>query len=347
MQFPPFSRRQLLNALASSGLALAASTTAAPDLAQAGHTTVRLLNVSYDPTRELYQDINQAFAASYRQSTGTSVQVRQSHGGSGKQALSVLNGMKADVVTLALAADIDQRAQARLLPADWQKRLPQNSTPYRGTIVFLVRRGNPKAIRDWGDLVKPGVSVITPNPKTSGGARWNYLAAWGYALHHNNGDQAKAQEFVKALYKNVEVLDSGARGATNTFVERGIGDVLIAWENEALLATNELGKDKFEIVTPSESILAEPTVSVVDKVVEKKDTKAVAEAYLKYLYSPEGQAIAAKNFYRPRDPAVAKKYESVFPKLKLFTIDDEFGGWTKAQKEHFSNGGTFDQISQR
>ncbi|VUC91412.1 periplasmic sulfate binding protein [Salmonella sp. NCTC 11881] len=230
---------------------------------------------------------------------------------------------------------------------NWIKRLPDNSAPYTSTIVFLVRKGNPKQIHDWNDLIKPGVSVITPNPKSSGGARWNYLAAWGYALHHNNNDQAKAQDFVKALFKNVEVLDSGARGSTNTFVERGIGDVLIAWENEALLATNELGKDKFEIVTPSESILAEPTVSVVDKVVEKKDTKAVAEAYLKYLYSPEGQEIAAKNFYRPRDADVAKKYDDAFPKLKLFTIDEVFGGWAKAQKDHFANGGTFDQISKR
>ena len=250
-------------------------------------------------------------------------------------------------VTLALAYDVDAIAERGRIDKNWLKRLPDNSAPYTSTIVFLVRKGNPKQIHDWNDLIKPGVSVITPNPKSSGGARWNYLAAWGYALHQNHGDQAKAQEFVKALYKNVEVLDSGARGSTNTFVERGIGDVLIAWENEALLATNELGKDKFEIVTPSESILAEPTVSVVDKVVDKKGTRQVAEAYLKYLYSPEGQEIAAKNFYRPRDPNVAKKYANEFPKLKLFTIDQEFGGWTKAQKEHFSNGGTFDQISQR
>lgn len=256
-------------------------------------------------------------------------------------------GLKPTWLPWALAYDVDSIAERGRIDKNWIKRLPDNSAPYTSTIVFLVRKGNPKQIHDWNDLVKPGVSIITPNPKSSGGARWNYLAAWGYALHHNNGDQAKAQAFVKALYKNVEVLDSGARGATNTFVERGIGDVLIAWENEALLATHELGKDKFEIVTPGESILAEPTVSVVDKVVEKKETKAVAEAYLKYLYSPEGQEIAAKNYYRPRDPAVAKKYESVFPKLKLFTIDEEFGGWAKAQKEHFSNGGTFDQISKR
>lgn len=242
---------------------------------------------------------------------------------------------------------MDAIAERGRIDKEWIKRLPDNSAPYTSTIVFLVRKGNPKQIHDWNDLIKPGVSVITPNPKSSGGARWNYLAAWGYALHHNNNDQAKAQDFVRALYINVEVLDSGARGSTNTFVERGIGDVLIAWENEALLAANELGKDKFEIVTPSESILAEPTVSVVDKVVEKKGTKEVAEAYLKYLYSPEGQEIAAKNYYRPRDAEVAKKYENAFPKLKLFTIDEEFGGWTKAQKEHFANGGTFDQISKR
>ncbi|CCK06706.1 Sulfate-binding protein Sbp [Cronobacter sakazakii 696] len=310
---------------------------------------VQLLNVSYDPTREFYEQYNKAFSAHWKKETGDNVVVRQSHGGSGKQATSVINGIKADVVTLALAYDVDAIAERGRIDKNWIKRLPDNSAPYTSTIVFLVRKGNPKQIKDWNDLVKPGVSVITPNPKSSGGARWNYLAAWGYALHHNNGDQAKAQEFVKALYKNVEVLDSGARarGATNTFVERGIGDVLIAWENEALLAANELGKDKFEIVTPSESILAEPTVSVVDKVAQEKGTQAVAEAYLKYLYSPEGQEIAAKNFYRPRDAQVAAKYESTFPKLKLFTIDDVFGGWTKAQQTHFANGGTFDQISQR
>ena len=305
---------------------------------------IQLLNVSYDPTRELYEQYNKAFSAHWKQQTGDNVVIRQSHGGSGKQATSVINGIEADVVTLALAYDVDAIAERGRIDKEWIKRLPDNSAPYTSTIVFLVRKGNPKQIHDWNDLIKPGVSVITPNPKSSGGARWNYLAAWGYALHHNNNDQAKAQDFVRALYKNVEVLDSGARGSTNTFVERGIGDVLIAWENEALLAANELGKDKFEIVTPSESILAEPTVSVVDKVVEKKGTKEVAEAYLKYLYSPEGQEIAAKNYYRPRDAEVAKKYENAFPKLKLFTIDEEFGGWTKAQKEHFANGGTFDQI---
>ncbi|MBV8873794.1 MAG: sulfate ABC transporter substrate-binding protein [Metakosakonia sp.] len=308
---------------------------------------IQLLNVSYDPTRELYEQYNKAFSAHWKQETGDNVTIRQSHGGSGKQATSVINGLDADVVTLALAYDVDAIAERGSIDKNWIKRLPDNSAPYTSTIVFLVRKGNPKQIHDWNDLIKPGVSIITPNPKSSGGARWNYLAAWGYALHQNGGDQAKAQEFVKALYKNVEVLDSGARGATNTFVERGIGDVLIAWENEALLATNELGKDKFEIVTPSESILAEPTVSVVDKVVEKKGTQKVAEAYLKYLYSPEGQEIAAKNFYRPRDKDVAAKYANEFPKLKLFTIDDVFGGWTKAQKEHFSNGGKFDEISKR
>ena len=299
---------------------------------------IQLLNVSYDPTRELYEQYNKAFSAHWKQQTGDNVVIRQSHGGSGKQATSVINGIEADVVTLALAYDVDAIAERGRIDKEWIKRLPDNSAPYTSTIVFLVRKGNPKQIHDWNDLIKPGVSVITPNPKSSGGARWNYLAAWGYALHHNNNDQAKAQDFVRALYKNVEVLDSGARG---------IGDVLIAWENEALLVANELGKDKFEIVTPSESILAEPTVSVVDKVVEKKGTKEVAEAYLKYLYSPEGQEIAAKNYYRPRDAEVAKKYENAFPKLKLFTIDEEFGGWTKAQKEHFANGGTFDQISKR
>jgi len=308
---------------------------------------IQLLNVSYDPTRELYDEYNKAFSAHWKQQTGDNVTIRQSHGGSGKQATSVINGIEADVVTLALAYDVDAIAERGRVDKDWIKRLPNNSAPYTSTIVFLVRKGNPKQIQDWNDLIKPGVSVITPNPKSSGGARWNYLAAWGYALHHNNNDPVKAQEFVKNLFANVEVLDSGARGSTSTFVERGIGDVLIAWENEALLATRELGKDKFEIITPSESILAEPTVSIVDKVVDKKGTKEVAEAYLNYLYSPEGQEIAAKNYYRPRLPEVAAKYESTFPKLKLYTIDEEFGGWTKAQKDHFSNGGTFDQISKR
>ncbi|NDJ55522.1 sulfate ABC transporter substrate-binding protein [Enterobacteriaceae bacterium 4M9] len=308
---------------------------------------IQLLNVSYDPTRELYEAYNKAFSAHWKQQTGDNVVIRQSHGGSGKQATSVINGIEADVVTLALAWDVDAIAQRGRIDKDWIKRLPDNSAPYTSTIVFLVRKGNPKQIHDWNDLVKPGVSIITPNPKSSGGARWNYLAAWGYALHHNNNDKAKAQEFVKALYKNVEVLDSGARGATNTFVERGIGDVLIAWENEALLATKQLGVDKFEIVTPSESILAEPSVSVVDKVVDKKGTRDVANAYLKYLYSPEGQEIAAKNYYRPRDKQVAAKYEGEFPKLKLYTVDQVAGSWAQAQKEHFASGGVFDQISQR
>lgn len=308
---------------------------------------IQLLNVSYDPTREFYQEYNQAFSKHWQEQTGDKVTVRQSHGGSGKQATSVINGIEADVVTLALAYDVDAIAERGRIDKDWIKRLPDNSAPYTSTIVFLVRKGNPKQIHDWSDLVKPGTSVITPNPKTSGGARWNYLAAWAYALEHNNNDQAKAQEFVKQLYKNVEVLDSGARGATNTFVERGIGDVLIAWENEALLAVNEVGKDQSDIITPSISILAEPTVSVVDKVVDKRGTREVADAYLKYLYSPEGQTIAAKNYYRPRDPAVAAKFAKEFPQLKLITIDDVFGGWTKAQQVHFATGGVFDEISKR
>ncbi|CQJ34606.1 sulfate ABC transporter substrate-binding protein [Yersinia enterocolitica] len=308
---------------------------------------IQLLNVSYDPTREFYQEYNQAFSKHWQEQTGDKVTVRQSHGGSGKQATSVINGIEADVVTLALAYDVDAIAERGRIDKDWIKRLPDNSAPYTSTIVFLVRKGNSKQIHDWSDLVKPGTSVITPNPKTSGGARWNYLAAWAYALEHNNNDQAKAQEFVKQLYKNVEVLDSGARGATNTFVERGIGDVLIAWENEALLAVNEVGKDQFDIITPSISILAEPTVSVVDKVVDKRGTREVADAYLKYLYSPEGQTIAAKNYYRPRDPAVAAKFAKEFPQLKLITIDDVFGGWTKAQQVHFATGGVFDEISKR
>ncbi|PKE27751.1 sulfate transporter subunit [Rahnella sp. AA] len=308
---------------------------------------IQILNVSYDPTRELYEQYNKAFSKYWQGKTGDTVTVRQSHGGSGKQATSVINGIEADVVTLALAYDVDAIAERGRIDKNWITRLPDNSAPYTSTIVFLVRKGNPKQIHDWNDLIKPGVSIITPNPKTSGGARWNYLAAWGYALHHNNNDKAKAQDFVKALYKNVEVLDSGARGATNTFVERGIGDVLIAWENEALLATKEVGKDKFEIVTPSESILAEPTVSVVDKVVDKRGTRDVAQAYLKYLYSPEGQTIAAENYYRPRDPAVEKKFDAEFPKLKLFTIGDVAGTWAQAQKDHFATDGIFDQITKR
>ena len=308
---------------------------------------VSLLNVSYDPTRELYQDFNQAFAKYWKAKTGQTITVEQSHGGSSKQARAVIDGLQADVVTLALAYDIDAISQnAGLLPADWQKRLPQNSTPYTSTIVFLVRKGNPKHVKDWDDLVRPGISVITPNPKTSGGARWNYLAAWGYALKQPGGTEQTAQDFVKRLYKNVPVLDSGARGSTTTFVQREIGDVLIAWENEAFLSIKELGPDKVEIVVPSQSILAEPPVSIVDKVVDKKGTRKVAEAYLEYLYTPEGQEIAAKNYYRPRLDSVAKKYASTFPKIKLVTIDEVFGGWQKAQKTHFADGGVFDQIYQ-
>ncbi len=306
---------------------------------------VKILNVSYDPTRELYQDLNASFIQYYRQKTGTEVTIDQSHGGSGKQARSVIDGLPGDVVTLALAYDIDAIAQkAKLLPLDWQKRLPNNSCPYTSTIVFLVRKGNPKGIKDWDDLVKPGISVITPNPKTSGGARWNYLAAWGYALKRNGGGQAEARQFVTEIFKHVPVLDSGARGATTTFVQREIGDVLIAWENEALLSLNERGKEKFEIINPSVSILAEPPVAWVDKVVKKRGTETVAQEYLKYLYTSPGQEIAAKHYYRPRLDEVAKKYQDLFPKLNLFTIDEVFGGWQKAQKEHFNDGGTFDQI---
>jgi len=304
-----------------------------------------ILNVSYDPTRELYQDFNKAFAKKWHQQTSQDVSFKQSHGGSGKQARAVIDGLDADVVTLALAYDIDAlHDKAKLIPENWQKRLPNNSTPYTSTIVFLVRKGNPKKIRDWNDLVRPGVAVITPNPKTSGGARWNYLAAWAYALKQKGGSDATAKAFVARLFKNVPVLDSGARGSTTTFVQRGQGDVLLAWENEAFLAVNELGKGKFEIVVPSLSILAEPPVTLVDKVVDRKGTRKVAEAYLKYLYSPEGQEIAAKNFYRPRDKKVAARYARQFPKVKLVTIDGTFGGWRKAQKTHFEDGGTFDQI---
>jgi len=304
-----------------------------------------LLNVSYDPTRELYQDFNKSFSKYWKQKAGQDVTVKQSHGGSGKQAGAVIDGLDADVVTLALAYDIDEiHDKGKLIPETWQKRLPHNSSPYTSTIVFLVRKGNPKHIKDWNDLVKPGVSVITPNPKTSGGARWNYLAAWAYALKQKGGSDAKAKQFVGALYKNVPVLDSGARGSTTTFVQRGQGDVLLAWENEAFLAVNELGKDRFEIVVPSLSILAEPPVSVVDKVVDRKGTRKVAEEYLKYLYSPQGQEIAAQNYYRPIDPKVAKKYAARFPKVKLVTIDGVFGGWRKAQKTHFADGGVFDLI---
>jgi sulfate transport system substrate-binding protein len=302
-----------------------------------------LLNVSYDPTRELYQEFNAAFARYWQAKTGKPVTIRQSHGGSGAQARSVIDGLDADVVTLALAYDVDAVAAAGLIKPDWQKRLAQNGSPYTSTIVFLVRKGNPKGIKDWNDLVKPGVKVITPNPKTSGGARWNYLAAWGYALKQPGGSDVKAREFVAQLFKQVPVLDSGARAATTTFVERGIGDVLLAWENEAYLALDE-AHDKVEIVVPSTSVLAEPPVAVVDKVVDRKGTRAVAEAYLQYLYTPEGQEIAAKHHYRPRDEKVAAKYASGFAKVKLFTVDDTFGGWQNAQKTHFSDGGTFDQI---
>jgi sulfate/thiosulfate-binding protein len=306
---------------------------------------ITLLNVSYDPTRELYQDVNTSFAKYWKEKTGQIVSINQSHGGSGKQARAVIDGLQADVVTLALAYDIDALYEkGKLIPKDWQSRLPHNSTPYTSTIVFLVRKGNPKNIKDWDDLVRSEVLVVTPNPKTSGGARWNYLAAWGYALKKFNGDEAKAKDFVNRLFKNVPVLDTGARGSTITFVERGIGDVLIAWENEAFLAVNELGKGKFEIVAPSLSILAEPPVSIVDKNVDKHGTRAVAQAYLEFLYSDAGQEIAAKHYYRPRLETIAKKYENQFPKLSLFTIDNVFGGWQKAQKTHFADGGTFDQI---
>jgi sulfate transport system substrate-binding protein len=308
---------------------------------------IKLLNVSYDPTRELYTEYNAAFAKYWQAKTGDNVIVSQSHGGSGKQAQSVINGLEADVVTLALAYDIDAiSAQAKLLPADWQKRLPNNSTPYTSTIVFLVRKGNPKHIKDWDDIIKPGVTVVTANPKTSGGARWAYLAAWAYALENNNHDEAKAKDFVTQLYKKVPVLDSGARGSTVTFAQREIGDVLLAWENEAHLAQKEFGADKFEIVTPSISILAEPPVAVVDKNARRHGTTEVAKAYLEYLYSDEGQDIAGKNFYRPRSEAAAAKYAANFSQLKLVTIDGEFGGWKKAQKTHFADGGTFDQIYQ-
>jgi len=312
----------------------------APALAQ---TT--LLNVSYDPTRELYQDFNAAFAKHWKAKTGESVSIRQSHGGSGKQARSVIDGLEAAVVTLALAYDIDALAEKGLVPDTWQKRLRHNSSPYLSTIVFLVRKGNPKAVRDWEDLVKPGVVVVTPNPKTSGGARWNYLGAWGYALKKYGGE-AQARDFVSKLYRNVAVLDSGARGATTTFAERGIGDVLLAWENEALLSIKELGPGKFEIVAPSVSILAEPPVSVVDKVVDRRGTRRIAEAYLQYWYTEEGQEIAARNFYRPVSQKIAAKYAKQFPKINLFTIDSMFGGWQKAQKTHFADGGVFDQIYQ-
>ncbi len=318
-----------------------------PAASQGAEKTLTLLNASYDPTRELYQDINSNFTKYWEQKTGEKVAIKQSHGGSGKQARAVIDGLDADVVTLALGYDIDMIAErAKLLPLDWQKRLPNNSSPYASTIVFLARKGNPKGIKDWDDLVKPGISVVTPNPKTSGGARWNYRAAWGYALKKNNGDEAKAREFVAALYKHVPVLDTGARGATTTFVQSGIGDVLIAWENEAILSIKEFGKDKFETIAPSVSILAEPPVAVVDKIARRHGAEAAAKAYLEYLYTPEGQEIVARNHYRPRLDSAAQKYADDFPKLNLFTIDEVFGGWQKAQKTHFNEGGVFDQIQQ-
>jgi len=338
-------RRSLLSRLGFAAAAFTLWSTTGLLVSPAHAKDVTLLNVSYDPTRELYVDFNKAFAAQWKARTGQNLTVKQSHGGSGKQARSVIDGLDADVVTLALAYDIDElHAKAKLIPADWQKRLPHNSSPYTSTIVFLVRKGNPKNIKDWDDLAKPGVSVVTPNPKTSGGARWNYLAAWGYALKKNAGDAKKAQEFVAALYRNVPVLDSGARGSLVTFTERGVGDVFISWENEAHLASKELGPDKFQIVTPSLSILAEPPVTVVDKNVDRKGTRELATAYLQFLYSPQGQQIAAENYYRPIDPKVLAKHEKTFVKVNLFTIDELFGGWTRAQKEHFADGGVFDQI---
>jgi sulfate/thiosulfate transport system substrate-binding protein len=304
---------------------------------------VTLLNVSYDPTRELYADINKAFAKEFADTTGKSIEIKQSHGGSGKQARSVIDGLPADVVTLALAYDVDEISDRGLIAPGWAQRLPHNAAPFTSTIVFLVRKGNPKAIKDWDDLIKPGVKAVTPNPKTSGGARWNYLAAWGYA-QKKLGSDAKAKAFVKALYANVPVLDTGARGATVTFAQRGVGDVLIAWENEAFLSLKEFGADKFEIVVPSLSIRAEPPVAVVDKVVDRRGTRAAAEAYLRFLYSKEGQEIAARQFYRPSDPEVAKSFAGNFPTLELITVDDAFGGWRKAQKTHFADKGVFDEI---
>ena len=306
--------------------------------------TVELLNVSYDPTREFYTEYNESFANYWKDKTGEEVIINQSHGGSGKQGRAVIEGLKADVVTLALAYDIDSVSKKGLIDSSWQSRLENNSSPYTSTIVFLVRKGNPKNINDWEDLIKDNISVITPNPKTSGGARWNYLAVYGYALDKNNGDENKAKEFISKLYSNVEVLDSGARGATTTFVENGLGDVLISWENEAYLSIEKLGKENFEVVYPSMSILAEPPVTVVDEVVDKKDTRKVAEEYLKYLYSDEAQEIAAKNYYRPRNKEIEEKYKDTFKDIKLITIDEVFGGWQEAQKKHFSDGGVFDEI---
>ena len=333
----------LLLAGSASVTLLLACNGGGPAASRAG--AVNLLNVSYDPTRELYQDINRQFAAYWKGKTGQEVKIRQSHGGSGKQARSVIDGLEADVVTLALAYDIDQIAEkGGMLPRDWQQRLPNNSSPYTSTIVLLVRKGNPRGIRDWGDLAKPGISVVTPNPKTSGGARWNYLAAWGWALRQPGGSDASARELVTRIYKNVPVLDAGARGSTTTFVERGIGDVLIAWENEALLAIEELGPWKFEVVAPTISVLAEPPVAVVDTVAGKRGTGAVAQAYLEYLYTEAGQETAARHFYRPRSSAVAEKFAARFPRLTLFSIDEVFGGWQKAHATHFADGALFDQI---
>ena len=333
-------RRRLL-----TGMVLSAAAATFGFGAQASAETT-LLNVSYDPTREFYQEYDKAFAARWKASTGEAVAIRQSHGGSGAQARSVLDGLQADVVTLALAYDVDALANRGLVARDWQKRLPENASPYTSTIVFLVRHGNPKHIKDWDDLVKPGLSIVTPNPKTSGGARWNYLAAWAYALNRPGGNEQTAKDFVAKLYRNAGVLDSGARGATTSFVQRGLGDVLIAWENEAFLALKEFGPDKFEIVVPSASILAEPPVAVVDQVVDKRGTRKLAEAYLKFLYSDEGQRLAAQNFYRPRSAKVPAELTAKFPKLKLYTVDATFDGWANAQKTHFADGGTFDSIYQ-
>jgi sulfate/thiosulfate-binding protein len=336
------SRRGVLGIAAAGAGLLAAPAIVGRAIAAPG--PIKLLNVSYDPTRELYKAVNTAYAAFWKQRTGQDLVIQQSHGGSGSQARSVIDGLQADVVTLALAYDIDSIAsRARLLPANWQSRLPENSTPYTSTIVFLARKGNPWRVRDWPDLVKPGIQTVTPNPKTSGGARWAYLAAWAYGLHAG-GSQAAAKDFVQKLYRQVPVLDSGARGATTTFAERGIGDVLLSWENEAHLALSELGADKVQIVYPSRSILAEPPVALVDKVVDRKKTRAPAQGYLNFLYSPQGQDIVGRNYYRPRNDAAAAKYASQFPKIPLVTIDDTFGGWTKAQATHFADGGVFDQI---
>jgi len=340
MQLP--IRRRLLR-LAAFSLASAVAVTKAP--AVQAQQAVSLLNVSYDPTRELYQDINKAFAAQWQARTGQTVSIRQSHGGSGRQARSVIDGLDADVVTLALAYDIDEIAdKGKLLPAEWQKRLPHNSSPYTSTIVLLVRKGNPRGIKDWNDLARPGIGVITPNPKTSGGARWNYLAAWGYALRQPGGNDAAARALVTAIYRNVPVLDTGARGSLTTFTERGIGDVFISWENEALLAIKELGPDKFDLVYPSLSVLAEPPVALVDRNVDRKGTRAAAQAYLEFLYTPAAQEIIAQNYYRAIDKTVAARHARNFPPLKLITIDEVFGGWGKAQSTHFADGGLFDQI---